>query len=60
MSMIALGLRLTVSSGREAAIRLAVTAVAVALGTGLLLVALAGITLPLLERITGPETARND
>ena len=43
MRMIGLGLRLTLSGGREAAIRLAITAAAVALGVGLLLVALAGI-----------------
>ena len=41
--MIRLGLRLTVSGGREAAIRLAVTAAAVGLGVGLLLLTLAGI-----------------
>ena len=41
--MIRLGLRLTVRGGREAAVRLAVTAAAVALGVGLLLVTLAGI-----------------
>jgi hypothetical protein len=39
--MIGLGLRLTLNGGREAAIRLAVTAAAVALGVGMLLVTLA-------------------
>jgi hypothetical protein len=38
-----LGLRLTVSGGRAAALRLVLIAAAVALGTGLLLVTLAGI-----------------
>jgi hypothetical protein len=41
--MIRLGLRLTVAGGREAAVRLVITAAAVALGFGLLLAALAGI-----------------
>jgi hypothetical protein len=41
--MIGLGLRLTLSGGKEAAIRLAVTAAAVALGVGMLLITLAGI-----------------
>ncbi len=41
--MIRLGLRLTLGSGREALLRVLVTAVAVALGVGLLLAALAGI-----------------
>lgn len=41
--MIRLGLRLTLSGGREAAVRLALIAAAVAVGVGLLLVALAGI-----------------
>ena len=41
--MIRLGLRLTVGGGRQAAARLAVTASAVAIGVGLLLVTLAGI-----------------
>ena len=41
--MIRLGLRLTLNGGREAATRLAVTAVAVALGVGLLLITMAGI-----------------
>ena len=41
--MIRLGLRLTLGSGREAAWRVLVVAAAVALGVGLLLVALAGI-----------------
>jgi hypothetical protein len=41
--MIRLGLRLTFGSGREALLRVLVTAVAVALGVGLLLAALAGI-----------------
>ncbi len=40
--MIRLGLRLTLGSGREAALRMLVTAAAVALGVGLLLAALAG------------------
>jgi hypothetical protein len=40
--MIRLGLRLTLGSGREAALRVVVTAAAVALGVGLLLFALAG------------------
>jgi hypothetical protein len=41
--MIRLGLRLTLGSGREAALRALVTAAAVALGVGLLLTALAGM-----------------
>jgi hypothetical protein len=41
--MIRLGLRLTFGSGREALLRVLVTATAVALGVGLLLAALAGI-----------------
>lgn len=41
--MIRLGLRLILHGGREAAVRLAVTAVAVALGVGLLLITLAGV-----------------
>lgn len=41
--MIRLGLRLTLNGGKEAAVRLAITAAAVALGVGLLLVALAGM-----------------
>jgi hypothetical protein len=41
--VISLGLRLTLSGGREAVIRLAVITVAVALGVGLLLVTVAGI-----------------
>ncbi len=41
--MIRLGLRLTLNGGREAAIRLAITAVAVAVGVTLLLVGLAGM-----------------
>lgn len=41
--MIRLGLRLTLRSGREALLRVAVTAAAVALGVGLLLCALAGV-----------------
>ncbi len=41
--MIRLGLRLTLNGGKEAAVRLVVTAGAVALGVGLLLVALAGM-----------------
>ena len=41
--MIRLGLRLTLGSGREAALRVLVTAAAIALGVGLLLVALAGV-----------------
>ena len=41
--MIRLGLRLTLHSGRDAALRLLVTAAAVALGVGLLLMALAGV-----------------
>lgn len=40
--MIRLGLRLTLGSGREAAVRVLVTAAAVALGVGLLLASLAG------------------
>ncbi len=40
--MIRLGLRLTLASGHEAALRVLVTAAAVALGVGLLLAALAG------------------
>ena len=42
--MIRLGLRLTLGSGREAALRVLVTAAAVALGVGLLLFALAGVS----------------
>ncbi|HEX9623494.1 MAG TPA: FtsX-like permease family protein [Streptosporangiaceae bacterium] len=41
--MIGFGLRLTLRGGREAAVRLTVTAIAVALGTWLLLTAIAGI-----------------
>ncbi len=41
--MIRLGLRLTLNGGKEALVRLAITAAAVALGVGLLLVALAGM-----------------
>ncbi|MBC6458115.1 ABC transporter permease [Actinomadura sp. HBU206391] len=41
--MISFGLRLTLRGGREAAVRLVVTAAAVALGVGLLLVTLASI-----------------
>jgi len=41
--VIRLGLRLTLGSGRESALRVLVTAAAVALGVGLLLVALAGV-----------------
>jgi hypothetical protein len=41
--MIRLGLRLTLGSGREAALRVLVTSAAVALGVGLLLAALAGV-----------------
>ncbi|HEX4255989.1 MAG TPA: hypothetical protein VH089_12910, partial [Streptosporangiaceae bacterium] len=41
--MIRLGLRLTLAGGREAAVRLVITAAAVALGVALLLSALAGI-----------------
>jgi hypothetical protein len=41
--MIRLGLRLTLRGGREAAVRLVLTAVAVALGVGLMLTTLAGI-----------------
>ena len=41
--MIRLGVRLTVNGGREALVRLVVTAAAVALGVGLLLVTVAGI-----------------
>jgi hypothetical protein len=41
--MIRLGLRLTLGSGREAALRFIVTAATVALGVGLLLAALAGV-----------------
>jgi ABC-type antimicrobial peptide transport system permease subunit len=41
--MIRLGLRLTLGSGRDAALRVLVTAAAVALGVGLLLAALAGV-----------------
>ena len=41
--MIRLGLRLTFASGREAALRLLVTAAAVALGVGLLLACVAGV-----------------
>ena len=41
--MIRLGLRLTLGSGREAALRVLVTAAAVAFGVGLLLASLAGV-----------------
>jgi hypothetical protein len=41
--MIRFGLRLTLGSGREAALRVLVTAAAVALGVGLLLTSLAGV-----------------
>jgi hypothetical protein len=41
--MIRLGLRLAVATGREAAVRLAVVAAAVALGVGLLLACLSGV-----------------
>jgi hypothetical protein len=41
--VIRLGVRLTLNGGREAAVRLIVTAAAVALGVGLLLIALAGM-----------------
>ncbi|MGO8959485.1 MAG: ABC transporter permease [Streptosporangiaceae bacterium] len=41
--MIPLGLRLTMGGGKEAAVRLIVTTAAVALGVGLLLIALAGV-----------------
>jgi hypothetical protein len=41
--MIRIGLRLTLGSGRDAALRLAVTATAVALGVGLLLACLAAV-----------------
>ena len=41
--MIRLGLRLTLDGGKEAAVRLAITAAAVALGVGLLLMAFAGL-----------------
>jgi len=41
--VIRLGLRMTLNGGREAAVRLAVTAAAVALGVGLLLIALSGM-----------------
>jgi hypothetical protein len=41
--VIRLGLRLTVNGGKEAAVRLAITTAAVALGVGLLLITLAGM-----------------
>ena len=41
--MIRLGLRLTLGGGKEAAVRLAITTVAVGIGVGLLLVTLAGM-----------------
>jgi hypothetical protein len=41
--VIGFGLRLTLRGGREAVVRLTITAIAVALGTGLLLAAIAGI-----------------
>ena len=41
--MIRLGLRIAVAGGREAVVRLATIATAVAIGVGLLLVTLAGI-----------------
>jgi hypothetical protein len=41
--MIGLGLRLTLNGGKEAVVRLVLTAVAVALGVGMLLITLAGI-----------------
>src|ERR1700677_5092932 len=43
LGMIRLGLRLTLGSGREAALRVLVTAAAVAMGVGLLLACLAGV-----------------
>src|SRR6202034_991791 len=43
LAVIRLGLRLTLGSGREAVLRVLVTAAAVALGVGLLLAALAGV-----------------
>jgi hypothetical protein len=55
--MIGLGLRLTLNGGREAAIRLAVTAAAVALGVGMLLVTLAGPGAPVppgISHLPGP------
>ena len=41
--MIRLGLRLTLNGGKESLVRLVVTALAVSLGVGMLLVTLAGI-----------------
>jgi len=41
--VIRLGLRLTLNGGREAAVRFVATAATVALGVGLLLIALAGM-----------------
>jgi hypothetical protein len=41
--VIRLGLRLTLDGGREAAVRLVITALAVAIGVGMLLIALAGM-----------------
>ena len=41
--VIRLGLRLTLGGGKEAAVRLAITAMAVAIGVGLLLITLAGM-----------------
>ena len=41
--MIRLGLRLTISGGREAVLRLVILVTAVGLGTGLLLAAISGI-----------------
>ena len=41
--MIRLGLRLTLNGGKEAAVRLMITVAAVAIGVGLLLMALAGM-----------------
>ena len=42
--MVRLGLRLAIGSGREAALRLLVTAAAIALGVALLLLALAAVS----------------
>ena len=42
--MIRLGLRLTLGGGRDAAIRLAITTVAVGIGVGLLLLTLGGMS----------------
>jgi hypothetical protein len=63
--VIGLGLRLTLNGGREAAVRLAVTAIAVALGVGMLLITLAGLNALAAQNDraawldTGPQNSRS-